>query len=75
MLAREFFLKLVCAGLTAEVIGMPPDFFGNRCSPWNKYQADGILYHVVLSRGELIWLAPPFDLHDGASDEKIQGDK
>jgi len=68
----------VCTGLAAEVIRLPPDFFRYCRSPWNKYQADGILYHVIFTRREPIRFAPPLDLRDGgdgAPDEKVQYNK
>jgi len=78
LLACKLFLKLVCTGLAAEVIRLPPDFFRYCRSSGNKYQTDGILYHVIFSRRELIRFAPlldPPDGSDGAPNKKVQYNK
>jgi hypothetical protein len=61
LLTREFFLKLVRAGSAAEVIGLPPNIFCHRYSSWNKYQTDGILDHLILSRSKTLWLPLAFE--------------
>jgi len=62
----------VRAGLAAEVIRLPPNIFRYRRSPWNKYLADGILHHVILTRREKVRLALAFELSNGTPEEKIQ---
>ena len=60
------------AGSTAEVIRLPPNIFRYRRSPWNKYLADGILDHVILTRRETIRLALAFELSEGTPDEQLR---
>jgi hypothetical protein len=62
----------VRAGSAAEVIGLPPDIFRNRLSPRNKYLANGILHHVILTRREKVRFALAFELSNGTPEEKIQ---
>jgi hypothetical protein len=61
--------------LTAKVIRLPLNIFLYRRAPWNKYLADGILNHVILTRREKVRLALAFELPKGASHEKVQYDK
>ena len=65
-------MELVRAGLAAEVIRLPPNIFRYRHSPWNKYLADGILNHVILTRRETVRLTPAFEVSNGTPEEKIQ---
>jgi hypothetical protein len=65
------FLELVCARSAAEVIRLPANIFRYRRSPWNKYLADGILHHLILTRREKFRLALAFELSNGTPQEKI----
>jgi hypothetical protein len=65
----------VRARLAAEVIRLPPNIFRYRRSPWNKYLADGILHHVIFTRGEKVRLALAFESAKGTPEEKIQHHK
>jgi hypothetical protein len=58
--------------LAAKVIRLPPDIFRYRCAPRNKYLADGILNHVILTRREKVRLALAFKFSKGTPDEKVQ---
>jgi hypothetical protein len=63
----------VRARSAAEIIRLPPNIFRYRHSPWNKYLADGILNHVIFTRGEKVRLALAFfELSQGTPEEKIQ---
>jgi hypothetical protein len=63
----------VRAGSAAEIIRLPPNIFRYRHSPWNKYLANGILNHVILTRREKVRLALAFfELLQGTPEEKIQ---
>jgi hypothetical protein len=75
LLAGELFLKLVRAGSAAKVIHLPPNIFCYRCAPWNKYLADGILNHVILTRRKKVRIALALELSKCTPDEKIQHDK
>jgi hypothetical protein len=61
--------------LAAKVIRLPLNIFLYRRSPWNKYLADGILNHVILTRRQKVRLALAFELPKGTSHEKVQYDK
>jgi hypothetical protein len=65
----------VRAGSAAEVIRLPPNIFRYRRSSWNKYLANGILHHVILTRREKVRFALAFELSNGTPEEKIQHDK
>ena len=65
-------MKLDCARSAAEIIRLPPNIFRYRHSPWNKYLADGILHHVILTRRETVRLTPAFEVSNGTPEEKIQ---
>jgi hypothetical protein len=58
--------------LAAKVIRLPLNIFRYRRASWNKYLADGILNHVILTRREKVRFAPAFELTKGTSDEKIE---
>jgi hypothetical protein len=75
LLACEFFLILVRAGLTAEVIGLPSNIFRHCYSPWNKYQANGILNHLILAGGKTLWLPLAFEPSKGSPKKEVQHDK
>jgi len=75
MLTGKFFLKLVCARSAAKIIGLPPNIFRHGYSPWNKHQADGILNHLILSRGKTFWLTLAFESPESPPKEEIQYDK
>jgi hypothetical protein len=62
----------VRAGSAAEVIRLPSNIFRYRRSPWNKYLADWILHHLILTRREKVRLALAFELSNGTPEEKIQ---
>jgi len=61
--------------LAAKVIRLPPNIFRYRRASWNKYLADRILNHVILTRREKVRLALAFKLSKGTPDEKVQYDK
>lgn len=63
------------AGLTAEVIGLPSNIFRHCYSPWNKYQANGILNHLILAGGKTLWLPLAFEPSKGSPKKEVQHDK
>jgi hypothetical protein len=75
LLTDELFLKLVRAGSAAKVIHLPPNIFRDRCASWNKYLADWILNHVILTRRKKVRLALILEFSKSTPDEKIQHDK
>jgi hypothetical protein len=75
LLTGELFLKLVRAGSAAKVIHLPPNILRYRCASWNKYLADWILNHVILTRRKKVRLALVLEFSKSTPDEKIQHDK
>jgi hypothetical protein len=61
--------------LAAKVIRLPLNIFLYRRASWNKYLADGILNHVILTRREKVRFALAFELSKGPSEEKVQYNK
>jgi hypothetical protein len=69
------FLKLVCAGSAAKVIGLTANIFCYCGSPWNEYLADRILHHVIFPGSKKVRLASAFQPSKSLPEEKIQHHK